>query len=259
MAKLRAYNKAGNGGERDKMTGIYRIADQNIEITSLYPDVQDICRAYRVDGPPRFSVEIRQADVERERAKARRERQLEGLPPFDWPDACLEELAVYRAIAEKMPAYDGFVFHGSAVAVDGQGFVFTAKSGTGKSTHTRLWREMLGGKAVMVNDDKPILRFLDETPMIYGTPWDGKEHLSRNIAVPLRAVCILERATDNRIREIPKAEALPMLIQQTYRPADPAAMAKTLALLDRLAVKYYRLGCNMEPEAARLSYETMKH
>lgn len=70
----------------------------------------------------------------------------------------LEETAVYRKIADKMVDYDTFVFHGSVIAVEGQAYLFTAKSGTGKSTHTRLWREMLGDKAVMVNDDKPMLR-----------------------------------------------------------------------------------------------------
>ena len=157
-----------------------------------------------------------------------------------------------------MPEYDTFLFHGSAVAADGAAYIFTAKSGTGKSTHAALWREMLGERAVMVNDDKPLLRVhLDGTATVYGTPWDGKHHLSHN-AVPVRAICILERAHENRIRRITKAEALPMLIQQAYRPADPAALQKTLMLLDRLNVKLFRLGCNMDLSAARLSYNAMK-
>lgn len=187
-----------------------------------------------------------------------------------------------------MPEYDTVLFHGSCVAVDGAGYLFTAKSGTGKSTHTRLWRELLGSRAVMVNDDKPLIhvppvilseaersrRISSETvgfftyaqndterrPLAYGTPWDGKHRLSSNIFVPLKAICILKRAAENRIEPIPAREAYHMLLQQVYRPADPTALAKTLVLLDRLAaaVKLYRLGCNMQPEAARLSYETMR-
>ena len=112
---------------------------------------------------------------------------------------------------------------------------------------------------MMVNDDKPLIKVHpDGAATVYGTPWDGKHHLSSNIAVPVRAICILERAQENRIREISKAEALPMLLQQTYRPADPAALAKTLTLIDRLKVKLYRLGCNMEKEAAEVSYNAMK-
>ena len=118
----------------------------------------------------------------------------------------------------------------------------------------------MGDRAVMVNDDKPLIRISDSGAVIYGTPWDGKHRLSSNIAAPLRAICLLERGEENQIEPITARKAYPMLLQQVYRPADPAALAKTLALLDRLAVsvKLYRLGCNREPEAARLSYETMR-
>ena len=152
------------------------------------------------------------------------------------------------------------LFHGSGVAVDGAGYLFTAKSGTGKSTHTRLWRELLGDRAIMINDDKPLIRISDSGAIIYGTPWDGKHHLSNNIAVSLKAICILERAKENAILPVTREEALPMLIQQTYRPADPLTLAETLTLIDRLGmeVKLYRLRCNMDISAAKLSYGTMK-
>ena len=108
------------------------------------------------------------------------------------PDDYLETLAVCRKIAERMPEHNTFLFYGSCIAVDGAGYVFTAKSGTGKSTHTRLWRELLDNRATMVNDDKPLIRIADDDAIIYGTPWDGKHPLSHNIAVPLKAICILE-------------------------------------------------------------------
>ena len=94
---------------------------------------------------------------------------------------------------------------------------------------------------------------------VYGTPWDGKEHLSRNIACPLKAVCILTRSETNHIERISPKEALTMLCQQSYRPAQPAALRKTLALVDLLSssVPLYKLGCNMEPEAALVAYHGM--
>ena len=110
----------------------------------------------------------------------------------------------------------------------------------------------------MVNDDKPLIRVTEDEAIVYGTPWDGKHRLSSNIAVPLKAICILERAEENHIVPITKSEALPMLIQQAYRPADPVALAKTLTLIDRLNVSFYRLSCNMDISAAVLSYNTMK-
>ena len=233
------------------MTGIYRLADLNIEITSVFPRVHDLCRYYRLDGAdnccPDISVCTGTADIEFEREKS----------GANYSDRYLEQLAVYRKIAEKLPEYDTFLFHGSAVSVDGEGYVFTAVSGTGKSTHVRLWRELLEDRAVMVNDDKPLIRVTETGTFVCGSPWDGKHRLSSNIEVPVRAICILERAEENRISEITQAEALPMLLQQAYRPFDPAALALTMNLVDRMRVKYYRLGCNMELDAAELSYRTM--
>ena len=223
------------------------MADLNIRINTLFAYTQDLCAAYVAAGASELTVCSSRQAIERERGRA-----------GAYPDDYLESLAVYREIAERLPTYEGFVFHGSAIAVDGLGYVFTAKSGTGKSTHARLWRELLGGRAVMVNDDKPVVRFLHGVPFLFGTPWDGKHRLSCNTAVPLKAVCILERAEENSIREIGKREALPMLIGQAYRPADPLALEKTLSLIDRLQPRLYRLSCNMDGSAAALSYEIMK-
>lgn len=243
------------------MTGLYRIGGKNIRIESIHESVQERCRDYRTEGEPDFTVQTTLSDLAYEQERSDREAEAEGRNAVKWSSAYLEELAVYRKIAEKMPDYDTFLFHGSCVAVDNDGYLFTARSGTGKSTHVRLWREMLGSRAVMVNDDKPLIHLLkDNGAVIYGTPWDGKHRLSSNILVPLRAVCLLERAEENRIAPVTAQEAFPMLIQQTYRPADPAAMIRTMKLIDRLSqsVKLYRLRCNMDISAAELSYGTMK-
>lgn len=243
------------------MTNLYRIADRTIEIISLHETAQRMCDAYRTaGGPVDLSVRVTQTDIDYEREKAARENELEGIPVRQHSDAYLETLAVYRKIAEAMPFYDTVLMHGSCIAVDGAAFLFTAKSGTGKSTHTRLWREFLKDRAVMVNDDKPLIRIGSDGATVYGTPWDGKHRLSSNIVVPLKAICILDRAQVNTIRRITPGEAYPMLLQQIYRPQDGAAMQRTLTLIDRLlgSVTFWRLGCNMDPEAAAVAYNAMK-
>ena len=242
------------------MTGVYRLAERTIQIQSLYDAVHRLCADYRAEGAPvEFAVRTTQADIDFEREKSAREDEREGIPIRQFSDAYLETLAIYRKIAERMPDYDTVLFHGSCVAADGAGYLFTAKSGTGKSTHARLWRELLGDRAVMVNDDKPLVRMTDAGATIYGTPWDGKHRLSANIAVPLKAICILERGAENAIRPISAGEAYPVLLQQVYRPMDGAVLAKTLTLLDRLAssVSLWRMGCNMDIEAAQLAYDAM--
>lgn len=236
------------------------LAGVAIEICSLYPSTKTFCQSYLTTAPADFSVKISPEDISFERTRSARTDELEGNSVRRFSDAYLETLAVYRKIAEKMPEYDTILFHGSAISLDGEGYLFTAKSGTGKSTHTRLWRELYKDKAVMVNDDKPLLRFTDSGVLVCGTPWDGKHRLSSNCSVPLKALCILERSQTNHIEPVGKRDAFAMLMQQSYRPADTGAMAKTMALADRLgsSVRLYRLGCNMEPEAARVACEGMK-
>lgn len=241
---------------------VIKLAGRRIKVETVHDSTLALCREYvdTVPGFVDFTVTTTAADIDYEREKSRREDQREGIPVRHFSDEYLETLAVYRKIAEVMPQYDTVLFHGSCVAMDGVGYLFTAKSGTGKSTHTRLWRERFGERAVMVNDDKPLIHISAGLATVYGTPWDGKHRLSRNIAVPLRAICLLDRDTENHIREIQYSEALPMLLQQVYRPADPTALVQTLTLLDKLGktVKLYRLSCNMHPEAAQVAYAGMK-
>ena len=237
----------------------YKIAEHVIKVRSIYERVHNYCKDYLTEEPAEFSIEISQEDIELEREKSNQEFLYEGLNLPSFSDAELEVTAVYRKIAVKMLDYDTFVFHGSVVAVDGQAFLFTAKSGTGKSTHTRLWREMLGERAVMVNDDKPLIQ-VGETVTVYGTPYNGKHRLGCNMSAPLKALCILTRSEENHIERITKSEAYTMLLQQVYRPQDSVRMMQTLNLIDKLAekVELYRLGCNMDISAAELAYHAMK-
>ena len=238
---------------------VYRMAERNIGIESLYERVHTRCAAYRTEGAPDFIVGTTPADIDFERVQSAREDQLEGRQPRSWSEEYLEELAIYRKIAERMPAYDTFLVHGSAVAVDGWGYLFTAKSGTGKSTHARLWQELLGDRLVYVNDDKPLIRIAPDGAVIYGTPYDGKHHRSSDVAVPLRAVCFLRRGRENSIRACSTRDAFPRLLQQVYTPADQEALRRTLSLLQALTarVRFYELACNMDPEAARVAFEGM--
>ena len=242
------------------MTGVFRFADVNIKICSIYPDVQQYCDSYRVNAEADFTVETTQDDIAFERNRSAREDRAEGFSERQYTDRYLELLAVYRKIAEKMPDYQTVLFHGSCVSVDGEAYLFTAKSGTGKSTHTALWRELLGDKAVMVNDDKPLIQIRDGRATAFGTPWDGKHHLSQNISVPLKAICIIQRSLKNSIEQITVPIAYPMLLQQVYRPLDGLALKKTLNLVDELtkSVSLWRLGCNMELTAAEIAYQAMK-
>jgi len=235
------------------------LAGQVVRVTTCTAGFGAFSGEYLTNREADWSVETTEEDIRFEREKSAAEDRLEGRPVRSFTDSYLETLAVYRRIAVRMLEYDTLLMHGSAVAVDGRAYLFVASSGTGKSTHTRLWREHFGARAVMVNDDKPLVRVKEDSVTVCGTPWDGKHRLSTPIEVPLAAICILERGENNRIARITPREGYPMLLQQSYRPQDAQAMLKTMQLLERISkqVKLYRLHCNMLPEAARIAFEGM--
>ena len=242
-----------------------KMAGHTIRVQSLFPETGDFLKEYHTEAEPEFDVVTEKEDIEYERRKSEAEDKKEGIPIRHFTDEYLETLAVYRRIAEQMLSYDTILFHGSVIAVDGEGYLFTAKSGTGKSTHTRLWRENFGDRAVMVNDDKPLLRITKAGVIAYGTPWDGKHRLSSNISVPLKGICILERAAENHIIKIDTKEQLrsayPINEHQIHRAGNPASVGKTQEQKDRLkdAVPIYRLSCYMERSAAKVDYEGMQN
>lgn len=237
----------------------FKICGKCIAVNPLSEAATCHCRDYICEGEPVFSVTVTLEDIDFEREKSIREDEIEGIAPRNFSDAYLETIALQRKITEKLFEYDTLLFHGSVVAVDGEGYLFTAKSGTGKSTHTRLWREVFGERAVMVNDDKPFLKMTEGGVLAYGSPWMGKHGLGANIHVPLKAICILERGEENRIQRIPAKEALFVLLQQSNRPIEKCLMPKYMELVDRLSqnVEFYRMQCNMQPQAAIMAYGKM--
>lgn len=231
-----------------------------VEINAIYPSTRTFCRDYLCEGVPEFSITISPEDIVFEREKSEKEDLMEGIPVRQFSDEYLETLAVYRKICARLLERETLLFHGSAIAVDGMAYLFTAKSGTGKSTHTALWRKVFGDRAVMINDDKPLLKLTPEGVLVCGTPWKGKHGLGCNRMVPLKAICILERAEQNTIAPIDAVQALPMLLQQSFRTGTPGGIILLFDILDKLTkrIRLYRLGCNMDPQAATVAYEGMK-
>lgn len=243
-------------------SGKYRIADAVVQIDSVYPQIHAKCAQYVYEGEesPAILVQTNPEDIALEQERSDQEAQREGIPAERYDAPYLETLAVYRKMARDMlMGQDTLLFHGSCLAVDDRAVLFTAVSGTGKSTHTRLWRDMLGERCVMVNDDKPLLRIREAGVLACGTPWNGKHDLGTNCMVPLKAICILERGAQNEIVPLSPKEALPMLLQQSFQAEGAPCMLKKLQLLDMLTrhVEFYRLRCNMDIEAAQVSYRGM--
>ncbi len=237
------------------------IAEITVEVNAFYQATKIFCQKYLTDSSPNFAVEITVNDIKNERERSYLTDLQQGRKPNNYSDEHLETMAVYRKIAEKLPFFNAFVFHASAVAVDDKAYVFTAKSGTGKSTHAGFYSDNFGSRAKIINDDKPIILLKGKSAYVCGTPWSGKHDLNTNIILPLKAICILNRGEENIITKIKPQSAIDKLISQSYRPVSPEAMQRFLDLLSSLTenTEFYNLFCNLNPEAALVSFNGMQN
>ena len=236
-----------------------KIAGHTARVTSLFESTPQYFRPYLSADPPEFSITVTREDIAFEQADLLEEAHRDGFRPRVFTDPFLERAAIQRAFAEYLFHFGILLFHGSAIALDGEGFLFTAHSGTGKSTHTRLWRQVFGDRAVMINDDKPFLEIKPDGVWIHGSPWSGKHGLDTNICVPLKGICVLERGQENRINPAAPEEVLPMLQKQAYAPLSADTQPAFLSLVNDLSRKIplWKLSCNKEPHAATTAWEAM--
>ena len=214
------------------------LAGYVIRIQTTYANVYSMCKDYLVDQLPDFHIYISEEDIAFERAEAKR---INSSPT----DGYLETLAVYRKISEMMLPYNVFLMHGAVVSVKERAYMFTASSGTGKTTHVKKWIEK-NDNAIIVNGDKPLIKVTENGVLACGTPWSGKEQLQTNKMVLLDSIVLMQRGEDNHIEEISYNQAFVFILQQTYRPKDSLKMKKTLELLCELKekVRFFRFTFN---------------
>lgn len=235
------------------------IAGLTVLVEPLFQSTIEYCRPYLTCKEPEFTVKVTQDDLISEQLHLEQEAIREGLKIRKFKDPFLERSTIQRRVADFLLTRNTLMLHGSTVAVDGKAYLFTAPCGTGKSTHTRLWRELFGDRAVMVNDDKPFLRFTSSGIFAYGSPWSGKHGLASNVCVPLQGICYLQRGKDNVIRRATGEELETFLSHQAHIPGDSDLALDACAMLDSLVrtVPLWMMQCNKELEAAYVSYRAM--
>ena len=238
---------------------LMKIAGHTAKVTSLFESTPQYFKAYLTEDAPEFSVAVSREDIAFEQADLLAEAHRDGFKPRVFTDPFLERAAIQRAFAEFLFHHDTLLLHGSALAVDGNGYLFTAHSGTGKSTHTRYWQQLFGTRMVMVNDDKPFVTLSADGVILHGSPWSGKHGLDCNLSVPLRGICLLERGSENRIQRILPGEMLPMVQKQCYCPLDDSKHDTFRALTEALTntVWVWRMTCTKDPAAAEVAYHAM--
>ena len=235
------------------------IAGLAVGVQPLFQSTREYCRPYLTEKEAEFFVTVSPEDLVFQQSLLEQEAVEEGLKIRKFTDPFLERATIQRRVADRLLSRDTLMLHGSTVAVDGKAYLFTGPCKTGKSTHTRLWREVFGERAVMVNDDMPFLQITDGGVMAYGSPWNGKHGLSTNICVPLQGICFLQRGQENEIHSVAPDRGISALQRQMHTPADAALLEKAIFLMERLAdrIPLWELHCNMQPEAAQVSYRAM--
>lgn len=230
-------------------------------VQPLFGSTREYCRAYLSDRKPELLVEVTQQELVREQELWEKEAVEEGLRIRKFSDPFLERAFIQRRIALELMNRDTILLHGSTVGVDGAAYLFTAPCGTGKSTHTRFWREVFGDRAVMVNDDKAFLRITSQGVFAYGSPWSGKHGLDSNVCLPLQGICFLKRGGENSIVRVTPKAYLSELMHQTLLPEDGSGHTEAFRLVEALSgqVPLWEMECTKDPSAATIAYHAMRN
>lgn len=148
--------------------------------------------------------------------------------------------------------YETLMVHASVIRHNGGGYMFLGRSGTGKSTHSRLWLNHIDD-AVLLNDDNPVIRVVDGEAVVYGTPWSGKTPCYKNESVPLKAIVRLSQAPYNKItRNIPLkayASLMPACSCMRWERASTDALHRTVEKVIT-KVRCWHLECLPDADAA---------
>ena len=175
-------------------------------------------------------------------------------------DADMLRFALWIALSMMSASSKMTLVHSSTIVHQGRAVLFLGESGTGKSTHTRLWMKSIPD-AHLLNDDSPVLAVENGEAVVYGSPWSGKTHCYHQLRFPLAGVVRLSQAPYNSIRRLSIIEAFSAL-----HPSFPPALAQDdrfqYMLVDMLSevlslVPVFHLECLPDEDAAWTSRDAI--
>lgn len=234
----------------------YRIADLNIVMTTYHKETMERAKPYRSEID--FSEE--KADGIIDLGQDFYEKVYQQTMPYS-NYTTIEYMHTGSKFNRLLLEHNGCMLHSSAVVIDGYAYLFSADSGIGKSTHTELWLKHFGERAYIINDDKPAIRFVENTLYVYGTPWSGKHNINKNIRVRLGGIVFLERSEYNWIVTPDVKEAIQLFFKQTIRKLETKEkMECALEIMEKILTlcPIYKMGCNISDEAVTTAYEKIR-
>lgn len=226
------------------------LAGVPVRVVHKYEHIRALCDGYLTDEEPILTVSATDEEIEAESA----------INNGEYPLAICEGTCIHRAATRALVKHGVMLIHSAVITVDGEAYVFMAKSGVGKSTHIQLWQKVFGDRAVVLNGDKPYFTYENGVLTAHGTPWRGKEFLGCNMKAPVRGMCLLHRGVNNEISPATSSDAVGHIFHQVLLPQDGADLASFMVMMDRIIknVPIYNLYCNMDDDAARVAYNGMK-
>ncbi|MDO4586559.1 MAG: hypothetical protein Q4C95_04590 [Planctomycetia bacterium] len=234
----------------------YKIADLIVHLESKSERVIRQGKIYEIPPDSRFNDFS--PDIIIKPSKEKLEKMFRENPHLTF-DEC-DYIETGSIFYYKLLRYNGFMLHASAIAYEDNAYLFSAPSGTGKSTHTDQWQQYFGTeKAIIINDDKPAIRLIDNRFYVFGTPWSGKSDKNLDIKVPLKGIVFLEQSPENWIQSISVSEAIYLIFNQTLFALTQDQMNVLLSLLDQLLSRMviFKMGCTISQEAVELAYQTL--
>lgn len=232
-----------------------QLAGVNLTINYNFSSTYNcLCKFYREGGEGKV-IEITEDRLLYEK------RYLEcKFPLRKFSFAELEYNVVYREVVNYLSKFNIHVMHGVLLKIHNSGLLFTAPSGTGKSTHAMLWKEKFGREVSIINGDKPLLKLQPDGIMAYGSPWNGKERIGCSDQVPLRKICIVQRYSQNTLTSLDwNAETITYFLTKGIVHGIHHSIIDNLKWLKVISnyVSLYELKCNISEEAVNTAYTGM--
>lgn len=228
-----------------------KVAGMTVGIDEKYPDVRQVCQDYIVPfhtASPLFTVRAEEKELQ----CMTRSVTWKKLEPGE-----AENMVIMRKIALRLPEYKAFLLHACVIQCRGMTIAFSAPRGVGKTTHARMWLEMFGDEARILNGDKPLVRISDEVVSVYGTPWSGKEGLAVNAVSRLSAIVFLGRGDEPKIEKLSVEESARMLISSSYIPVDEEGKNRCIPILAQVVsvVPAFAAQVNLSEDSVKTIYE----
>ena len=229
---------------------IYEIAGLRVEIINKHAYTTKFCQEYLSadqEAPADLTATATNEEIQAEK---------EASPNFS--DGYIENICLYRSICRQIPTKNRFLLHASILEHNGKAYAFLGRSGTGKSTHTKLWLRYVNNTRIL-NGDKPIIEYRDGKFYAHGTPWQGKEGWGYKGEAELCGLCFLEQANINEIFKLPVSNTSSKVFTQVLLPQDERNVVATLDLLDKFVatIPAYLLKCDISEAAVQLSFEKL--